>query len=74
MAIEAQTMDYLHAHSYPIPAIAEVSSDGTELVMERINGRSMLADLSRRPWTINMHSGVLADLHRRLHEIPAPHG
>lgn len=42
MAAEAQTMDYLRAHGYPIPAVAEVSSDGTELVMARINGRSML--------------------------------
>jgi len=72
MAVEAQTMDYLRAHGYPIPTVAEVSSDGTELVMERINGRSMLADLSRRPWTLYKHGKILADLHRRLHEIPAP--
>ncbi len=72
MAVEAQTMEFMRAHGYPIPAIAEVSSDGTELVMERINGRSMLAEISRRPWTLNRHSRVLADLHRRLHQISAP--
>lgn len=57
---------------YEVPAVFEVSPDGTELVMERINGRSMLADLSRRPWTLNQHGEVLADLHRKLHEILAP--
>ncbi len=69
MAIAAQTMDYLRARGYPIPAIAEVSSDGTGLVLDRINGRSMFADLSRRPWTLKQRSGVLADLQRLLTRI-----
>lgn len=72
MAVEAKTMNYLRTHGYPIPAVAEVSADGTELVMERIKGASLLAELSQRPWTLYQHGKVLADLHRRLHEIPAP--
>jgi aminoglycoside phosphotransferase (APT) family kinase protein len=32
----------------------------------------MLTALSRRPWSLRTQAAVLADLHRRLHEIPAP--
>lgn len=42
--------------------------------MERLDGRDMLADLSRRPWLVRRHGATLADLHNRLHEIPAPAG
>jgi aminoglycoside phosphotransferase (APT) family kinase protein len=72
MAGEARTMEYLRSHGYPVPAVEEISADGTDLVMERIEGRSMVDDLGRRPWTIRRQGGVLADLHRRLHEIPPP--
>jgi aminoglycoside phosphotransferase (APT) family kinase protein len=72
MANEARTMEYVRAHGYPVPAVAEISADGTDLVMERIDGPSMVADLSRRPWTLRQQGDVLADLHRRLHEIAAP--
>jgi len=32
----------------------------------------MLDAISRRPWTLARHAKVLADLHRRVHELPAP--
>src|SRR5947208_3393634 len=72
MATEARTMEYVRSHGYPVPAVDEISDDGTELVMERIDGRSMVADVSRRPWTVRHQGVVLAELHRRLHAIPAP--
>jgi aminoglycoside phosphotransferase (APT) family kinase protein len=72
MAGEARTMDYLRSHGYPVPAVEEISADGTDLVMERIDGRSMVDDMGRRPWTIRHQGAVLADLHRRLHAIPPP--
>ena len=65
-------MDYARAHGYPVPAVDEISDDGTDLVMERLIGPSMVAAISRRPWTIRRQATVLADLHRRLHDIPAP--
>jgi Ser/Thr protein kinase RdoA (MazF antagonist) len=40
--------------------------------MERIDGGTMVDAISRRPWTLTRHATVLADLHRRLHELPAP--
>ena len=72
MAIEARTMEYVRAQGYPVPAIEDVSDDGTDLVMERVEGPSMVDALGRRPWTVRRHGATLADLHRRLHDIPAP--
>jgi aminoglycoside phosphotransferase (APT) family kinase protein len=72
MVDEARTMDYARQHGYPVPAVDEISADGTDLVIERIDGPSMVAALSRRPWTVRRQGRVLADLHRRLHLIPAP--
>ncbi len=72
MAGEARTMSYARDHGYPVPAVEELSDDGTDLVMERIDGPSMVEALGRRPWTVRRQGAVLAELHRRLHEIPAP--
>jgi aminoglycoside phosphotransferase (APT) family kinase protein len=72
LAIEARTMEHARAHGYPVPAISEISDDGTDLVMERIEGPILLDAIGRRPWTIRQQGALLADLHRRLHEIPAP--
>jgi aminoglycoside phosphotransferase (APT) family kinase protein len=72
MASEALTMEHARREGYPVPAIEEVSADGTDLVMERIDGPSMVELMNRRPWSIRHQGSVLGDLHRRLHEIPPP--
>ncbi len=72
VALEARVMEYLHGSGYPVPAIHAVSDDETELVMERINGPTMVEYLSRRPWQIRQQGRALAELHRKLHEIPSP--
>jgi aminoglycoside phosphotransferase (APT) family kinase protein len=72
MAAEAEVMAYARAQGFPVPAVDEISGDGLELVMERIDGPDMVATLQRRPWTVRGHGTVLADLHRRLHEIDGP--
>ncbi len=65
-------MDYVRGYGYPVPAVDEISDDATSLVMERIEGPTMLGPLKRSPWSIRRYGVVLADLHIRLHEIPAP--
>ena len=65
-------MDYAHSHGFPVPAVDETSEDGTEVVMERIEGPSMVKVMSRCPWTMRRHADVLAELHQRLHDIPGP--
>jgi Ser/Thr protein kinase RdoA (MazF antagonist) len=72
MATEARTMEYARQHGYPVPAVDELSDDGTNLVMERLDGSSMVAVLDKQPWTLKRQGTVLADLHQRLHQIPAP--
>jgi aminoglycoside phosphotransferase (APT) family kinase protein len=72
MALEAKTMDYLAAHGYPVPTVEELSDDGRDLVMQRIDGRSMVEQLSLAPWTVRRQADTLARLHLRLHEIPRP--
>ena len=72
MEKEATTMRYVTERGYPAPRVEELSADGSELVMERIVGPTMLEDLQKRPWTYRRHAATLASLHRRLHELPAP--
>lgn len=72
MAREAKVMEYARSKGFPVPAVEEVSDDGLSMVLERIEGADMVAVMSKRPWSIPRQGGVLADLHRRLHELTAP--
>ncbi len=72
MAHEARTMAYLHERGYPVPAIEELSDDGLDLVMERIEGKSMVDAIAAAPWTLRRQAKTLAHLHDRLHDITAP--
>jgi aminoglycoside phosphotransferase (APT) family kinase protein len=72
LAGEARIMAYLHDQGFPVPAVDELSDDGSDLVMERIDAPSMVEAVGRAPWTVRHQGRVLADLHHRLHEIPAP--
>jgi aminoglycoside phosphotransferase (APT) family kinase protein len=69
---EALVMEHARRHGFPVPAVHAAS--GRELVLERVDGPTLLADLGRRPWRVRHHGALLADLHRRLHRIPAPDG
>lgn len=69
---EARIMEYVGGLGFPVPTIHEVRAGGTEIVMERIDGGTMLDVISRRPWTLARHAKVLAELHRRLHGLDAP--
>ncbi|HTW04816.1 MAG TPA: phosphotransferase [Streptosporangiaceae bacterium] len=69
---EADVMTYLAGAGYPVPAVYD--ADRTDLVMERLDGGDMLADLARRPWRARRHARTLAALHDRLHAIEAPPG
>jgi aminoglycoside phosphotransferase (APT) family kinase protein len=72
MAQEARTMVYLRDKGFPVPAVEELSDDGNDLVMERIDGPSMVDALARQPWTIRREARALAELHIELHEIEPP--
>jgi tRNA A-37 threonylcarbamoyl transferase component Bud32 len=67
---EAAVMEYARRHGFPVPAVHEVS--GRDLVLERVDGPTMLAALAAKPWLVGRFGRVLAGLHERLHAIPAP--
>jgi tRNA A-37 threonylcarbamoyl transferase component Bud32 len=67
---EAAVMVDIRRRGYPAPVVFDV--DGPDIVMERLDGRTMLDDLQHRPWRVLAHARLLADLHRRLHRLSAP--
>ncbi|GIG66170.1 hypothetical protein Pen01_24650 [Phytomonospora endophytica] len=67
---EARLMNYLADHDYPVPAVHDV--DGTDMVLDRLYGRTMTAMGARAPHRITAFARTLAGLHNRLHTIPAP--
>jgi aminoglycoside phosphotransferase (APT) family kinase protein len=69
---EATIMRYLDEAGFPVPKVYDAA--GSDLVMERLDGRDMLIDLARRPWLARRHACLLAEMHNRLHQIPAPAG
>ena len=72
IAGEARIMEYVGARGLPVPRIHAVRANGTEIVMDRVDGPTMLGAITRRPWRLARHAEVLADLHRRLHAIESP--
>jgi aminoglycoside phosphotransferase (APT) family kinase protein len=67
---EAAVMQHVAAHGYPVPEVVEVS--GRDMVMERLDGTTMLTDLGKHPWRMFRYAKICADLLHRLHAIPAP--
>ena len=55
-------------HGIRVPLVHEVRADG--LVMERIAGDTLLAQVQRRPWAMPAAARLIATLHDRLHAIP----
>jgi aminoglycoside phosphotransferase (APT) family kinase protein len=67
---QAEAMRLARQAGYPVPEV--FAAEGPDLVMARVRGPSLLADMVRRPWRIREHASLLMELHDRLHEIDAP--
>jgi aminoglycoside phosphotransferase (APT) family kinase protein len=65
---EAEIMSWAAAHGVPVPEVFDV--DGPDIVMEKVDGPTMLADLARRPWRLLRYAAVLARLHEQVHAVP----
>src|ERR1035441_3656489 len=50
--LEAKAMAFVRAKGYPVPEIFEVSDDGIDLVMERIDGPTMIEAVTTQPWKL----------------------
>ncbi len=62
-------MAHARAHGVPVPEVFEVS--GSDIVMERATGPTMLDVMGRRPWTVRKQARLLARLHGLVHQAPA---
>lgn len=69
---EAEAMSYLHRQGYPVPRVEH--ADGPDLLMERVEGPTMLEELTKRPWTLLRHGHLLGELHAELHALEVPAG
>ena len=63
-------MEHVRRHGYPVPEVYSVS--GGEMEMERVDGPSLLDVAAKEPHRVRAHAFLLAELHHRLHQIPAP--
>jgi aminoglycoside phosphotransferase (APT) family kinase protein len=72
MATEAKTREFLRSHGYPAPEMFDISDDGVDLVMERIDGPTMVDAAGSRPGKIRSYGRSLAELHSSLHALAAP--
>jgi aminoglycoside phosphotransferase (APT) family kinase protein len=68
VATEAQVMTHARAHGAPVPEVFDVS--GSDIVMERATGPTMLDAIARRPWTVSAQARLLAELHALVHGVP----
>lgn len=69
---EAEIMRYVRAQGYPAPEVFDCGPG--YLVMERVDGPTMLDALVREPQRMGYYARTLAELHQRLHVLPAPAG
>jgi len=67
---EAEIMAYVRERGFPVPQVHD--ADRADIVMTRVVGPSMLASITRRPWTLLSQAKTLASLHGQLHAITGP--
>jgi aminoglycoside phosphotransferase (APT) family kinase protein len=66
---EALAMQHLRAHGAPVPQV--FSAEGTDMVMERLDGPTMLDALKSKPWRAAAIGRELSAVHGRIHRVPA---
>jgi aminoglycoside phosphotransferase (APT) family kinase protein len=69
---EAEVMRYVADAGYPVPRVHDAGVG--YLVMDRVDGPTLLDTAIRHPLRLGSYGRLLADLHQRLHAIPAPAG
>ncbi|GAA0551211.1 hypothetical protein GCM10010172_36820 [Paractinoplanes ferrugineus] len=65
---EAEVMAYVGGLGYPVPEVFEAG--GTDMVMERLDGPTLAQAAHSGELSIPDATAILADLLRRLHELP----
>ena len=67
---EALIVQHVTAYGFPAPLVYR--AEGADLEMERLHGPTLLQALAARQVSVREGARILADLHQRLHVIPAP--
>ncbi|MFJ9741322.1 phosphotransferase [Streptomyces sp. NPDC101166] len=71
-AAEAEIMAHVRAHEFPAPAVRAADSGKRDLVMERLDGPTMLQAFAAGELGAQEAGAILARLLRELHGVPAP--
>ena len=66
---EALAMEFLRSRGAPVPEV--FSAGGGDIVMERLDGPTMLDLMKSKPWRAASIGRELAELHARIHRISA---
>lgn len=68
--LEVRVMRYVAERGYPVPGVHRF--DQSDVVMDRVDGPSMLEALQASPWKVVWYARRLARLQRKLARIAAP--
>ncbi|NNC11444.1 phosphotransferase [Planctomonas sp. JC2975] len=68
--LEARVMLHLEERGFPVPHVFD--ADGTDLVMERVDGGTLFEALLHEPGQYRRYGRLLGELHERLHRLDAP--
>lgn len=68
LVAEAAMMRHARQAGCPVPEVFEVGPEG--MVLERVDGPTMLEDLAAHPWRVARHARTLAALHDSLRRVP----
>ncbi|WP_018787234.1 phosphotransferase [Micromonospora sp. CNB394] len=66
---EAEVMRYLHRAGFPVPRVHQ--AEGADLVLDRVTGPTLVEALHAGTVGAQAVARILADLHARLHALPA---
>ena len=69
---EASVMRKAAAGGVPVPEVLEVQPDA--LVLERVDGPTMLEEIARRPWRFASFGRELGQIHRQVLDAGLTHG
>ena len=67
---EASVMRHARRNGFPAPEVFD--ADGSDILMERVDGPTLMQDAFRRPWRLRHHARLLIDLLGQLATVPAP--
>lgn len=67
---ESKVMAYARSQGCPVPEVLD--AQGCDLLLERVDGPTMAADLMARPWLLRRHARLLASIHAAVHSIAGP--